>query len=266
MPSQQLGTLLEELEQGFSHIARGGAQQLQLRATHTLARQHIASAFQTRQLLTSLLTLMVADGSSPAIRLHVHCLRTSIAFDFDRRPDLVPPDLFLLAERIGASLALNVDSMRLEIPRALTASSERPSTEPSPFEATALCGLHLLVVDEDSIHRRNLVTSLMRAGLEIHACSHEDAGLEVALRSSSLAALIVHIHRPLSSGLQIVHRLRDSGNSLPLIALTTHAENDDKELCLRSGCAGHLSRSASSQHVLRELERVFAARTASPEG
>jgi len=266
MSSQQLGALLEELEQSFAHIAKGATQQLQLRATQTLTRQHIAPAAQARELLTELLTLMVDDDPDRPIRLHVHCLRTSIAFDFDRFPEVIPGDLLLLAERIGATLAPGGAAMRLEVPRTLATSTDRHSSEHAPIETPALCGLHLLVVDEDSIHRRNLVTSLMRAGLEIHACNHEDAGLEVAMRGDSLAALIVHIHRPLSSGLQVVHRLRDSGIPQPLIALTSHVEAGDKEYCLRNGCAGQLSRSASSQALLQELERIFTTKAATPEG
>jgi len=264
MSSQQLGTLLEELEQNFARLAKGGTQ-LHLRATHTLACQHIAPANQTSQLLIQLLALMVAERSPTTIQLHVHCLRASIAFDFDLRPNLIPADLHQLAERIGAVLAPGERALRLEVPRVLATPSHRTPPDPSSFEAASLCGLPLLVVDEDSIHRRNLVTSLMRAGLEIQACTHEDAGLEVALHGNALAALIVHIHRPLSSGLQIVQKLRDVGVSQPLIALTSHAEIDDKELCMRNGCAGHLSRSAPSHSLLQELERIFATKTATPE-
>lgn len=264
MPSQPLGILLEELEQNFARLAKGGTQ-LQLRATHTLARQHIAPAKQTSQLLIQLLALMIAERAPATLQLHVHCLRASIAFDFDRRPSLIPADLLQLAEHIGAVLAPSDDALRLEVPRVLATPSYRSFPDQLAFEAASLCGLPLLVVDEDSIHRRDLVTSLMRAGLEIQACTHEDAGLEVALHGNALAALIVHIHRPLSSGLQIVQKLRDAGVSQPLIALTSHAESDDKDLCLRHGCAGHLSRTSPSHSLLQELERIFATKTATPE-
>jgi CheY-like chemotaxis protein len=239
MSIQPLGVLFDELEQTFPVFSKGRPIRLQLQATHAMASQKISQSGELKHLLLTIVARILESRGDGDLLLHVRGLRASIAFDFS--PTALEPDADLqrLGNLLGAGMHNQDGILRLEVPRDLTTLEVRqPSSRRHP---RSLRGLHLLLVDDDRTQRRQLTATLMQAGIEVHACSHEEAGFEIALLEAPIAALVVHIHRPLSTGLEFVHRLRDAGITFPLLAMTSQTELGDRELCLRSGCAAHFA-------------------------
>ena len=257
-----VGLLLDELEQEFPALAKERPVRLRLQASQALACQQLSRIAEAKGLLLVMLDHMLASMQEGELHLHVHCQRHGIAFDFSAHLPHIPGTLEELMAELGARLSPWQGGLRLEFPREFTPLGSRTSPSVLSQEFACLHGHRILLIEDDAFHRQSLALSLMRAGLHVDSCHHKDAGLEIAVNSHQLSALVVHIPHPLCAGIGILHRLRDAGITQPLIALTTAPEPGDHALCLSSGGTALLSKQTSARALLEALNQALQYRSA----
>ena len=148
-----------------------------------------------------------------------------------------------LAERLGGGLTAtsrvgvgSTFTLRLE---AVEVAPVDPSAGPAAeAEAPNLEG-RLLLVEDNTVNQRIATAMLTRAGFEVEHAEDGAVGLGKALdawRSGRpFDAVLMDMSMPVMDGFEATQRLRASGYTGPVIALTAHAMDDERQRCLEGG-------------------------------
>lgn len=135
-----------------------------------------------------------------------------------------------------------------------------PADQPEESEEQPLdlSGLHMLVVEDNEINRGIAEAMLTGMGVTVDTAINGKLGVEkVAMHRYD--AVLMDMQMPVMDGYQAITEIRemDKGKGLPIIALTAHAMEYDRERCLRAGANDYVSKPVNRQHVQRVLARFF---------
>ena len=147
--------------------------------------------------------------------------------------------------------------------------ARRRATRGGRVKARPRRALRILVA-EDNLVNRTLVTTLLRKrGHKITAVETGRAAvdaLDASPRGFDVALLDVQM--PEMSGLEATEAIRDregaTGSRLPIIALTAHAMQGDRERCLDAGMDGYLSKPIDVDELVETVERFGAGTKPQP--
>lgn len=123
----------------------------------------------------------------------------------------------------------------------------------------------LLVEDNED----NLVvyrTILEHVGFRVIEARDGEEGVSRA-REHLPDLILMDISIPKMDGWEATQRLKADGNTkqIPIIALTAHALEEDRQKALQAGCDGYLAKPVEPRRVVQEVERfVGPARAGTP--
>ena len=146
-------------------------------------------------------------------------------------------------------------TVRLPFARTILRGSLHAADETSNPHSQ-LAGIRILVVDDDAESLIPLQTFLSHEGAIVTAAASADESLEF-LESGNFDLLISDIGMPGKDGYEMVRALRAStfGNkSIPAIALTAYASNDDRDRALDAGYQSHLPKPLDFDDLFREIK------------
>lgn len=118
-------------------------------------------------------------------------------------------------------------------------------------KVTRFSGSVLLVEDHAAI-RTLLATLLERLGLVVTPAKDAAEAIDVALRQS-FDVIFMDIQMPGMDGYTAIARLREEGITTPIVALTAHAMDSDRDVCIRAGCDDYMPKPVER----KELERIL---------
>ena len=79
------------------------------------------------------------------------------------------------------------------------------------------------VIDDDDAARDSLSFLLRAAQIEVNSYETAPAFL-AAIKSASLGCVITDVRMPEMTGIELLRRLRESGNDVPVIVITGHGD------------------------------------------
>lgn len=158
--------------------------------------------------------------------------------------------------------------------------SQVPSETARELMVTALPRLKILVVDDITPNRVLARLVLEQAD---HQVDEAETGLEALqlLAENHYDAALLDVQMPILDGVQTVTIIRQCENGLglpatdldeelaarlaeslvgrhiPVIALTAHAMESDRERCLRAGMDGYISKPFHAEEMLQQLAKVY---------
>ncbi len=112
----------------------------------------------------------------------------------------------------------------------------------------------LLAEDEKSLARA-LIKIFEKNGLSVDAVYNGADALSY-LEADNYDVVVMDIMMPVMDGITALRRLRESGNTIPVLMLTARAEIDDKVLGLDSGANYYLTKPFDTKELLAAIRAI----------
>ena len=139
----------------------------------------------------------------------------------------------------------------------------RPVTDTAaPPAENAAAGLTVLVAEDHPVNRKLLVIFLEKAGAQVIQAADGQEAVE-KIQQQPVDLVFMDIQMPRKNGYEAAQWMRESGYSLPIIACTASAQDDEKEKCLACGMNEILPKPYKRSDVL-ELVSRYGSHTESP--
>lgn len=113
------------------------------------------------------------------------------------------------------------------------------------------------VVDDDETIRRGITRLLKAGGLEFEAFESAKAFL-AGCHPGMAGCLVLDLHMPEMSGLEVQQALARKGSSLPVIFLTGHGDIPSSVSAIKAGAEDFLTKPVRGAVLLEAINRAFA--------
>jgi DNA-binding response OmpR family regulator len=123
----------------------------------------------------------------------------------------------------------------------------------------------VLLVDDDAAIRRSLADGLELEGFEVVPASGGRAAL-AALESVTPAVVVLDLAMPDLDGLEVLRRLRETGDEVPVCILSARDEVDDRVRGLEAGADDYVVKPFALEEVAARLHALLRRRPAPPAG
>lgn len=119
--------------------------------------------------------------------------------------------------------------------------------------ATTLQG-RILLAEDGPDNQRLISWHLKKAGASVQIAENGKVALEMIERAEASGEpfdlLLSDIQMPEMDGYTLARTLRQRNNRIPIVALTAHAMNEDRDKCLQAGCNDYASKPIDKTHLL----------------
>lgn len=114
-----------------------------------------------------------------------------------------------------------------------------------------------ILLAEDNVDNREMLTRrLERRGFEV-ICAVDGREATERAADSSPDLILMDVSMPIMSGIEatLVIRARDAGGDVPIIALTAHAMEGDRQRCLDAGCNDFATKPVDFKLLIEIIEK-----------
>jgi CheY-like chemotaxis protein/HPt (histidine-containing phosphotransfer) domain-containing protein len=149
----------------------------------------------------------------------------------------------------------NIDCLRLVAPADVIASSSASSAAGAPQKV--LPSVNVLLVEDGDTNRKLIKLLLERAGAKVATAENGEIGCRMAL-DQPFDVILMDMQMPVLDGYSATRRLRDSGQIVPIIALTANAMSSDRQECLDAGCTDYLTKPINTEQLFASIGRAIS--------
>ncbi|MDQ3521107.1 MAG: response regulator [Gemmatimonadota bacterium] len=118
-----------------------------------------------------------------------------------------------------------------------------------------------ILLVEDNTHILDAFTLLLEdSGYRVRAATTGSQAIQ-SVREAPPDLVLLDLGLPDMDGLEVVHAIKRDPRAarVPIVVLTGHALETDREACLAAGCAGYLTKPINSTQLLSVLPGFLAA-------
>ena len=116
----------------------------------------------------------------------------------------------------------------------------------------------IFIIDDDESVRRALRRLMASVGLKVETFATAEEFLQAPARPAP-GCLILDVHLPGLSGLDLQKRLKAEGRSLHIVFITAYGEDQVRELAMRGGAIAFLQKPFEEQALLDAVGRALCA-------
>ena len=115
----------------------------------------------------------------------------------------------------------------------------------------------ILLVEDNELNRDMLIRRLNRAGLEVVAAGDGQQALELMV-SEQPAVVLMDMNLPVMDGWTACRAAREDAaiKDIPIIALTAHASDADRQAALDAGCDDYATKPVDFPGLLIKIEKL----------
>jgi PAS domain S-box-containing protein len=121
----------------------------------------------------------------------------------------------------------------------------------------------VLVAEDVAANRLLMRLLLERLGLEVALAEDGEKAVAEALENG-FDLILMDIQMPRKNGHEATRELRRRGVVTPIVALTAHAMETDRQDCLASGCNDYLAKPVERKELMKMLEKYLPCATSLP--
>lgn len=117
----------------------------------------------------------------------------------------------------------------------------------------------ILIVEDNEINLKLIRTVLKAKGFLLAEARDGEEALK-SLTSERPDIILMDIQIPKVDGLEATRRIRgmDDFKDRPIIALTAHAMEGDREKILEAGCDGYIAKPINTRTFIDDIEAILA--------
>ena len=114
--------------------------------------------------------------------------------------------------------------------------------------------LHILVVEDNYVSFKLLEASLGKTGVSIiHAMDGQDA-IDKVKAHPEINLVLMDIQLPVINGYDATRAIKKIRPSLPVVAQTANAMDDDRLKCLNAGCCDYITKPIILEKLLNIID------------
>lgn len=118
--------------------------------------------------------------------------------------------------------------------------------------------VHVLLVEDNLVNQKVVIAVLRKKGYQIDVAGDGKQALmmlEASLQPYNL--VLMDVQMPIMDGMEATRlmRLDPRWRNLPVIAMTAHAMNGDKERCLEAGMDAYIAKPVQPTHLISMIEK-----------
>ncbi|GFM37404.1 response regulator [Desulfovibrio psychrotolerans] len=121
-------------------------------------------------------------------------------------------------------------------------------------------GARILLVEDNELNQQVATELLQGSGLHVTLARNGQEALD-RVRRQEFQAVLMDVQMPVMDGLEATRLIREipSLQGLPIIAMTAHAMNTDREMSLQTGMNAHVNKPIDPDELLAVLGRWIAS-------
>jgi two-component system, cell cycle response regulator DivK len=119
----------------------------------------------------------------------------------------------------------------------------------------------ILIVEDNELNRDMLTRRLERRGYEMLSASDGAQGLELARRALP-DLILMDMSLPVMDGWEATKHLKSAPETaaIPIVALTAHAMNGDRQRALEAGCDDYDTKPVEFQRLVLKIEALLSGK------
>lgn len=130
---------------------------------------------------------------------------------------------------------------------------------PEDLEVVERHRFHVLLAEDNLVNRKLMVKVLEKRGYTVRVAANGQEALTL-LSQDDFDLILMDIQMPHMDGLEATRLIRkqeeETGDHIPIVALTAHAMRGDREKCLRAGMDAYISKPVKTEDLYRTIENL----------
>ncbi|OMH38308.1 response regulator [Motiliproteus sp. MSK22-1] len=139
---------------------------------------------------------------------------------------------------------------------------ERPFEEPEPLRCGRFAGMKVLLAEDNEINQQVVIELLEYENCSVVVANNGQEALDIINASDNLQfdLILMDLQMPIMDGYTATAAIRDLGgdfDKIPIIAMTAHVLESEKEDCLSKGMNDHVSKPVVPELLYATLDKWF---------
>ncbi len=168
----------------------------------------------------------------------------------------------------GSTFTVTVETGPLDGVKLADNPTDAPvGTDPDkkPTAPKTKLGGRVLLAEDGPDNQRLISSLLKKAGTEVAMAENGQIAHDLALAARDEGApfdvILMDMQMPVMDGYDATSKLRETGYSGPIIALTAHAMNTDRDKCLAAGCDDYMAKPIDHEKLISLIAEYASQET-----
>jgi len=127
-------------------------------------------------------------------------------------------------------------------------------------------GARLLLVEDNLVNQKVVLAILRKKGYYIDVANDGREALQKLDHAGRYDLILMDVQMPVLDGLEATRAIRreTKWRSIPIVAMTAHAMNGDRERCLQAGMDAYISKPVQPAHLVATIEKYLSSHEEKP--